>query len=270
MEPEAPLLRSVAERIDLIHGGISASQRQLLRAVVRGDQDKVWQQDGCRDMAGWLSGRLGISNWAARRWVQAAHALERLPALSNALESGVLCLDKVLELARFATPESEGRLIAWAQRVSGAAIRRKADVANRPDLDAVCDTEDSRYLRWWWFDDGKRLGLEGEFPAAQGAAITKAIRRAADQLPSMPSQELAPCLESPAEVVLEQRCADALLALAARAIAEDEDADRATVVVHTTLCSGGPAAPGAEIEDGPSYIPRSPAGCRATLACSSC
>ena len=58
-------------------------------------------------MAQWLSGRLGISNWAARRWVTAAHALEHLPRLSYALERGALCLDKVVELARFATPETE-------------------------------------------------------------------------------------------------------------------------------------------------------------------
>ena len=255
MEPQVPL-REVVERIDVLHGGISARQRQLLRFVVRGDAGKVWQQDGCRDMAGWLSGRLGISNWAARRWVQAAHSLEQLPALGDALESGVLCLDKVLELARFATPETEKRLIAWARRVSAAAIRRKADAANAPDLDVVCDAEDSRFLRWWWFDDGRRLGLEGEFPAAQGAALAKAIRRAADQLPAMPLPEPATGLKSPPEVVLEQRCADAMLALTARAIAGDDDADRATVVVHTTLgpvC--GNAALGGEIEDGPVIHP---------------
>jgi hypothetical protein len=58
-----------------------------------------------------LSGRVGISNWKARRWVGAAYALEHLPRLSASPESGALSLDKVVELTRFATPATEKDLI---------------------------------------------------------------------------------------------------------------------------------------------------------------
>lgn len=70
-------------------------------------------------MAHWLSMRYGISDWKARRWIAAAHALEGLPRISEAFASGELGIDKVVELTRFATAETEGRLITWAQRVSG-------------------------------------------------------------------------------------------------------------------------------------------------------
>jgi hypothetical protein len=251
VDPRACLDGEVVEPIDGLHAGISANQRELLRFIAEFDARKRWQRDGCRDMAGWLSGRIGISTWAARRWVDAAHALEYLPHLSQALHTGLLCLDKVVELSRFATPENEAKLIAWARRVSVAAIRRKADAANRPSLDDTREIEGSRFLRWWWFDDGRRLGLEGEFPAAQGCAITKAITRAAEQLPALPRDELCTDLGASTEDLVHERSADALFAMSSRAISEDGDADRATVVVHTTLGEEH----GGEIEGGPVIHP---------------
>ncbi|MGH2788280.1 MAG: HNH endonuclease [Actinomycetota bacterium] len=198
---------------------------------------------------------LGISNWAAQRWVAAAHALERLPLISDALESGTLCLDKVVELARFATPETERNLIAWATRVSGAAIRRRADRAARAALDDVRDAERSRFVRWWYFDDGTRLGLEGEFPAAEGAAITRALRRVADRLPEVVRDQCVDDAFEPSDQdVLETRLADALVAIASQAMGDDCDADRATVVVHTALATVDGRRFG-EIEGGPVIHP---------------
>jgi hypothetical protein len=82
----------------------------------------------------------------------------------------------VLELTRFATLETERRLVTWARRVSPAAIRRKGDVAARPSLDDTKDDQRARYLRWWWFEDGRRLALEGELPAEQGAVVAEGTR----------------------------------------------------------------------------------------------
>jgi hypothetical protein len=91
-------------------------------------------------MAQWLAGRFGISSWTGRRWVNASHVIAKLPHISEALQSGRLGLDKVVELCRFATPESEQRLIAWARRVTLATIRKRADVAGRPELEEVRST----------------------------------------------------------------------------------------------------------------------------------
>jgi hypothetical protein len=245
----------VVARIDLLHAGISAAQRELLHNVVAFDNSGRWQHDGCRDVAQWLSGRLGISTWAAQRWVTAAHALERLPLISDALEAGTLGLDKVVELARFATPDTERKLIPWATRVSAAAIRRRAERAARTSLDEVRDAERSRYLRWWYFDDGKRMGLEGEFPAADGAAITRALRRLADRLPEVLRQQCVDDLEPSDHDVWETRCADALCALASQSLGDDSDGDRATVVVHTALSSVASGNRFSEIDGGPVIHP---------------
>ncbi|HEX2241486.1 MAG TPA: DUF222 domain-containing protein [Actinomycetota bacterium] len=214
---------------------IGAEQRRLLAQVAEFDRHELWKSDGCRDTAGWLAAHLGITVWAGRRWVIAAHALEHLPLLAQALESGVLCLDKVVELARFATPETERDLVKWARRVTAATIRARADLAERQPLEEIQQAERDRYLRWWWFDEGRRLGLDGEFPAAEGAAVVKALKRVAGSLPSSPEVPTARDARWAQERDFESRCADALHALAMTAIAQDADVDRATVVVHTTL-----------------------------------
>jgi hypothetical protein len=175
-------------------------------------------------MAHWLWMRYGLSEWKARRWIAAAHALESLPAVSAAFASGSLGVDKVVELCRFATPEDEQTLVVWAERVSAGAIRSRGEREIRQSLEDVRRIERSRYLRWWHEDDGRSLYLEGLFPADAGAVIVKALERASEQLPPVPVGEDPPGRDA--------RLADALVAIASARIASDPDPDRATVVVH--------------------------------------
>ena len=188
---------------------------------------------GARDFPHWVAMRYGISEWKARRWIGAAHALERLPRLSEALRSGGLGIDKVVELARFANPETEARLIAWARGVSGACIRRKADLAARQDLEEAREAERSRFLRWWYTDEGRRLWLEAELPAAEGAKVVRAVDRLAERVPAMPGEE--------DESFVDARRADALvLATAGPRDEADPEPERATVVVHAPLGTQSP------------------------------
>jgi hypothetical protein len=237
--------------IDFHHCEIGSHYLRLLGAIAEADDRKLWRRDGCRDLAQWISGRLGISNWSARRWVVAAHALPSLPLLCRSLADGTLCLDKVLDLCRFATEGSEKRLISWARRVSSAAVRRKADQATRDDRDAVMAAEQARFLRWWHFEDGYRMGFEAQVPAAQGAVIVSALERAAELVSEMPKEVAGLGSEPLVAELKEQRMADALGALAALKIAEEAEPDRATVVVHTTISSVGGAGQQAELEKGP-------------------
>lgn len=177
-------------------------------------------------MAQWLSIRQGISLWKARRWIAASQALQTLPDLDRALSTGELGVDKVVELSRFASFESEAGLISWAKRVSCAAIRRKADMETR-SIEETREAERGRFVRWWYLDDDTRFGLEAELPVAQGATIARALERVAESMPAMPGEEDA--------VYTEARRADALTALCSSRLAEDADADRATVVVHARM-----------------------------------
>jgi hypothetical protein len=133
------------ERLDSSWTAGAGGQRKLLETIAELDPDsELWRRDGHRGLPEWLAARLGISVWAARRWIHAAHALTDLPLTSAALESGQLSLDKVIELCRFATPQIEPRLIAWAQRATVWGIRRRAEVATRPHLDDVTTADNDR------------------------------------------------------------------------------------------------------------------------------
>jgi hypothetical protein len=133
-------------------------------------------------MAHWLWMRYGISDWKARRWIHAAHALEELSLLSEAFSTGELGVDKVVELARFATPETEGELIGWARNVSPGRIRHQGDLAARRSLEEAAHVDRTRTLSWWHLDEGRRWGLSAELPAAEGAVVQRAIERLAEEL----------------------------------------------------------------------------------------
>jgi len=230
--------------MDDLHRRLSSGQLELFRLIADADRHAAWKGAGARDMAAWLSIRYGISEWKARRWVAAAYALEALPSLSDALSSGRLGVDKAVELARFAQFETEDGLITWATRVPVGAVRRRADLEVGGSIDDVRDAERQRFLTWWFSEDRTRLGLEGELPVAEGSVVARAIERLAEKIPVMPGEE--------DRVFSSARNADALVALCSAKLAEDQDADRATVVVHVRA---GDGTAGSDIDGGPVIHP---------------
>jgi uncharacterized protein DUF222/HNH endonuclease len=235
-------VEELIEALDEAHRETSRIQREMFDAIAEMDRREIWRGSGARDMAHWLGMRQGISQWKARRWIAAAHALEHLSDLARAFSTGELGIDKVVELARFASFESEAGLIRWAMFVSCAAVRRRADLEVRRAIDEVRDAERARFLNWWYLDDGNRLGLEAELPAAQGAVVASALQRVTETLPVMPGEEDPTCAEA--------RRADALVALCSSRLGEDADPDRATVVVHARLADLAGTHGSAEIEGG--------------------
>jgi hypothetical protein len=232
---------------DALHVVAGRTQRELLAVLAEIDRSGVWEGDGARDAAHWVSMRYGVSAWKAARWIAASHALAGLPRIADALATGRLCLDKVVELTRFATSESEVSLIRWANVVSCGAIRRKADLERKRERAETVEAERARSLRWWYEDEGTRFGLEAELPADQGVLVAKALSRLADSMPSMPGEEGLDGVDA--------RRADALVLLCSGRIASDPDPDRATVVVHTSLETLAGAERNAEVEDGPVIVP---------------
>lgn len=237
-----------AELIDGIgatEAAVSRSRRQQLRFIREFDLREQWQHDGARHMGQWLAGHLGISVSEGLRRTKAAHALERLPLLAQALEDGVLSFEKVLQLARYLEPDTEEDEIRWARKARLDAIKRKADVANRPPLNEVRALEASRFLTMWECDEFGSLGLQGRLAAAEGVAFKKAIEEAAKNVPVMPDEE-------PDE---EQQNAGALLALTVGRQVEGNEPERPTVVVHADLDALIAAKRGVEIDQGPVIAP---------------
>src|ERR687888_2297774 len=220
--------------LDALHAKICASERDLLSLLAQADRKELWRNEGARDMAHWVQMHLQVSWWKADRWVRAAHALESLPLTSEALASGVLSIDKVVELTRFATPRTEARLIAWAETVSTAAIRHRADVESRPVPEDAEAAEATRFLEYRWTDGGLTLGLRAELPAPEGAAVMAAIEARVTAVPTLPGEE---------ELHVSARRADALVALCTEGRGQGAGSSEPppTVVVHVraeALASG--------------------------------
>lgn len=223
------------------------AHRDVLLGLPEVERSEVWRVDGARDVAHWVSMRYGVSMWKAQRWVAASHALPSLPRIAEALASGVLYLDKVVELTRFATPEDEGSLVAWAQRVSATAVRERGDMLGRRSRGEIAEVDRERRVEWWYTDEGRRFAMEAELPAADGAVVARTLDRLARKIPVMPGEDDAAFASA--------RRADALVAMCGARIAADADPDRATVVVHAQADGLVAGTHGAEIEGGPAIHP---------------
>lgn len=224
---DPPDTQTLIARVAVLHREIAARQRELLETLAELETHRAWLDDGAHDMTHWTAMQLGVSRWKADRWLGAGRAFAWLPATADALESGELGLDKVVELARFAEFDDEDALVRWAGRVSSGAIRRTADLRCRDRARETEEVERTRWLEWRYADDGRRFLLDGEFPVAQGAVVAKTLERLADHIPAMPGEE--------GERLVGARRADALVALCSARLANDDDQDRATVVVHADL-----------------------------------
>lgn len=210
---------------------VGAAERERFRWILRADRAELWRDEGVRNCAQHVSAVLHISNWKARRWIEAAHALEHLPVTAAALESGALSLDKVVELARFVTPVDESRWVEWARKTTTGGVRQRADAeVSRPLTEAaeVHKTRTLDFTRW----DGQ-VFIEGRLPAAEGERLIAAVDGLARRLPPHPDDQ--PTIDGSGDAQpasMDQRRADALVLLATSG---DGKTEPATVVVHAPL-----------------------------------
>jgi hypothetical protein len=170
------------EAADAAHVALGRAHRDLLAALVAIDRFAEWGADGARDCAHWVQMRYGISLWKAERWVRAAHELETLPAIADALATGLLSIDKVAELTRFANFDDEDGLVRWARGVPAGAIRHRADVERRRDALEAEVADRARSLTWRHEDD--RFEMHAELPTADGEAVRAAIERMVERIPA--------------------------------------------------------------------------------------
>jgi hypothetical protein len=246
--PADPQLHLV-ETLHSLKVEVASAQAALLVHVAECDRAEVWRATGHKSMSYWLAAHLGINTWMAARYVTASHGLERLPHIRRALEDGLLSVEQTVELTRFATPQNEQRMLAWAKDKATRVIRRRGDNAAKRLLKDVQQTDQSRFVEWWWDEDGSALWLQGKLPADQGAVVSKALERVGEQLAHEPLQGVD---EAEAE---RKRNADALYTVCSQQIAGDADVDRATVTIHADLMALAHDEGSCEIQNGPSINP---------------
>ena len=202
-----------------LHGLMSASHRKMLSFVAEFDRRCAWRRDGAASMEQWLCARLSVSFNTAATWVAAAAKLDELPATAGVWEQGGLSWDQMRSVMRFATPERDEEIAHDAPGWSAAqaeAVARRELAASRSEAELALD---QRTLRFKWDLAQNLLKFWGRLPAAEGAVLEKALERVAREAP-------------PTREEFDARLADALVELCSARLADDADADRATVVVH--------------------------------------
>jgi len=221
VEPPTNARAALIARVHELKRIASRAQREMLDCLAELETHEAWLDDGAHDMPHWVSMQLGVSRWKAERWVAAGAELRSLPAIAAAFDAGEIGIDKVVELTRFATPDEEEALLVWADDVASGAIRRRGDELRRCERHETEQIEQDRWLAWRWTDEGRRLLLEAEMPAAQGAVVTEALDRLASAIPAMPGEEH--------QMLIGRRRVDALAIACGSGGASDADA---TVVIH--------------------------------------
>lgn len=208
----------------------------MLSEIAEFDQAEAWRGDGSLSMADWLVARCHVSRSRARRLVEAAEKVEKLPALSGALSDGRLTLDVFTPLAAVATPETDAELARSSEHwTPKQAHRLAAEIRGASDADAA-----ARFRRRFVHFDDDRCLLWAQLTKDAYALVKSAVI-------GLARRHDHPSASDPDFVRFESRCADALLDLCldrgrrgrSRASADDTDRTRAgsqtTMIVHTDL-----------------------------------
>ncbi|HJR46117.1 MAG TPA: DUF222 domain-containing protein [Actinomycetota bacterium] len=204
--------------------------RERLRRIAQVDRIELYRTEGARNTAEYVSAVCHISKWKARRLIEAAHSLESLPHISAALEAGSLSLDKTVELTRFATPETEKKLLRWARKVTVGCIRQRGDEALAQPKENIEAAHHNRELKLNWADHG--LYFEGFMPHEQAVAFVEEVDRLAHELPEDPDA-LPVLFEGQEAPSMGQRRLDSLFLLTTSG--GGHSAATPSVVVHVPL-----------------------------------
>lgn len=223
--PESPWsAEEMTSAMDQLHALSMTTWRELLVFVAEYDRTEAYRADGMVSMADWLVARYGLARRTANDWVRAASAFEVLPAVADAVANGRLSADQTRSVIRLATPETDAVVAADAVGRSAAELEMMVRLAKPPTETDANEADRLRSFRWRDSPDGSSVRLSGQLPAEAGATLAAALSRMAEQAGPDPDTKLWDPFES--------RCADALVELAGARLADDEDPDRATIVVH--------------------------------------
>ena len=177
----APGVEALADRIADLAARIQAATYELLVLIRQFDERDGWE--GFASCADWLSWRIGLAPGAAREKVRVAHALAKLPRLSEAMQRGAISYSKVRAVTRVATPATEQALLDVALAGTAAHVEQVVRTWRRVDR-AAEQAEDrrrheSRALHTWVDDDGM-IVVRGRLTPEVGAVLRRALEAALD------------------------------------------------------------------------------------------
>jgi hypothetical protein len=200
--------------------------------------------------AHWLNYYCGIDLGAAREKVRVALCLATLPLIDAAFSTGVISYSKVRAMTRAATPENEAHLLQVARHGTAQHVEKLVRKFARASRLNEAQQEKSQYEARefsWYHDDDGMIVFKGRLPAAEGAALLKAMevmvqttgQQEATYQQSVPVDVSAETSDEDSTPTFPQKRADALVAmadLAMTALSTDSKpactADKYQVVIH--------------------------------------
>jgi hypothetical protein len=231
-------LDDLEDEIISLAGRINASEYEFLVLVREFDLRQGWKPYLFNNCAEWLNMKCGIAPGTAREKIRVANALFDLPLTAGAMQSGQLSYSKARSLSRIATPDTEQGLLdfaipATAQQVDDHCRRLRNAQRDLSGEDAR-RLHRARSLTRSLHGDGS-MTISVELPRESGELVMKALEMALSLLE--PEAGEPDCYEAENEETLQQKQADALVAVARGYLSGDEGrrnctADHYQVVVH--------------------------------------
>jgi hypothetical protein len=252
MEVNMRPIAELAIELSTLPGHINAANHRFLVLLGEFDRRQGWSDGATQSCAHWLNWKCGIAVGAAREKVRVARALESLPKISAAMETGALSYSKVREITRVATAETEDTLLMVAEHGTASHVEKLVRAFRRcqeaEELSREARQQEGRRVTVRHDDDGSMV-LLCRLPAEVGARLLKAIDIAVDDVPAGTSNE-------PRESFSARR-ADGLGVVAESFLAhgamEMSGGDRNQIVVHVAAETLRDRRAGCcEMEDGPS------------------
>jgi uncharacterized protein DUF222/HNH endonuclease len=177
-------LDRLADEIALLSAQIEVATARLLTLIREFDAREGWT-NGFRSCAHWLAWWVGLGLGAARERVRVARALGTLPQLAQALADGELSYAKVRALTRVATPETEERLLAFAQAGTAAHVETLVRGWRRVDRNAEAEQtarrHASRSLHVYQDEDGMVI-VRGRLAPEVGTVVMQALAAARERI----------------------------------------------------------------------------------------
>jgi len=128
-----------------------------------------------------FAARDGISFRAVREKVATARALESLPHLATAAQTGVLSDEQLASAVQLADERTDA---GWAERapnMSPVDLSKMVRTATKPAVEESRARREARCLRWWWNKSTGMFCLRGELPDVDGARVEEALERAIER-----------------------------------------------------------------------------------------
>jgi hypothetical protein len=177
-------IRKLEDGITELTAHIHAATFRLLEMIREYDECKGWAQPGLRSCAHWLNWKRGIGLGVAREKVRVAHALGKLPQISEAFREGRISFSKVRAMSRVATPENEDYLMMIARHGTASHVERLVRHYRRVQRSEALKNEkrrhDFRELQLCAVEDGSFI-IKVRLTPEAGALLKKALEAGMDE-----------------------------------------------------------------------------------------